>query len=249
MFKRIRKIHHKCRQAFTLVELIVVLVILAILAAIIVPALTGYIKRARENRYYEDAHYALAACQSVIVDCYGKGYIAKVGSHNSQGQQGGGGGAGDKRWDIGRNSNATAEEKAYGEQVLALFDRTRDNEPYLLIFGCGRPGLGLEESKLFNVYYLAYVADKNSPAIFYINGEWRYKYPTDSPEAVYKLDATDEEGKSIKVNYLKLGKSRNKNVDIPLQFYVVSNKAPIDDNFWTNGADSLKGHSEGHFKK
>ena len=53
MLKRIRKTKHKCRQAFTLVELIVVLVVLAILAAILVPALTGYIKRTKKEKYYE----------------------------------------------------------------------------------------------------------------------------------------------------------------------------------------------------
>ena len=39
----------KNKQGFTLVELIVVLVILAILAALLVPALTGYIDRAKES--------------------------------------------------------------------------------------------------------------------------------------------------------------------------------------------------------
>ena len=50
MLKRVKK-RHKGRQAFTLVELLVVLVILAVLAAAIVPVLTGYIKREpRETR-------------------------------------------------------------------------------------------------------------------------------------------------------------------------------------------------------
>ena len=40
---------HK-NKGFTLVELIVVLVILAILAALLVPALTGYIDKAKEKK-------------------------------------------------------------------------------------------------------------------------------------------------------------------------------------------------------
>ena len=47
MFEKIRKMKNK--KGFTLVELIVVLVILAILAALLVPALTGYIDKAREQ--------------------------------------------------------------------------------------------------------------------------------------------------------------------------------------------------------
>lgn len=37
------------KRGFTLVELIVVLVILAILAALLIPALTGYIDKARKS--------------------------------------------------------------------------------------------------------------------------------------------------------------------------------------------------------
>ena len=40
---------HK-KNGFTLVELIVVLVILAVLAALLVPALTGYIDKARKSQ-------------------------------------------------------------------------------------------------------------------------------------------------------------------------------------------------------
>ena len=54
MFRRIRKTDHKCRQAFTLVELIVVLVILAVIAAALIPALTGYIKQARRAKYIQE---------------------------------------------------------------------------------------------------------------------------------------------------------------------------------------------------
>ena len=39
----------KKKRGFTLVELIVVLVILAILAALLVPALTGYIDKAKKK--------------------------------------------------------------------------------------------------------------------------------------------------------------------------------------------------------
>ena len=52
----------KNKQGFTLVELIVVLVILAILAALLVPALTGYIDRAREKEAYSGSKGSLDGC-------------------------------------------------------------------------------------------------------------------------------------------------------------------------------------------
>ena len=60
-------------KGFTLVELIVVLVILAILAAILVPALLGYIDRAREKQYVLNAKSALTATQAELSSMYGEG--------------------------------------------------------------------------------------------------------------------------------------------------------------------------------
>ena len=58
-------------KGFTLVELIVVLVILAILAAILVPALLGYIDRARGSQILLNAKSVMTAAQAVASHCYG----------------------------------------------------------------------------------------------------------------------------------------------------------------------------------
>ena len=59
-----KKLGKSSKKGFTLVELIVVLVILAVLAAMLVPALTGYIKRARQEKDYQMAATVLTAAQA-----------------------------------------------------------------------------------------------------------------------------------------------------------------------------------------
>ena len=58
-------------KGFTLVELIVVLVILAILAAILVPALLGYIDRAKKQQIVLNAKTYLTATQAEFSAMYG----------------------------------------------------------------------------------------------------------------------------------------------------------------------------------
>ena len=65
-------------KGFTLVELIVVLVILAILAAILVPALLGYIDKAREKQVTTNAEAAYVAAQALATEYYGKTAKADV---------------------------------------------------------------------------------------------------------------------------------------------------------------------------
>lgn len=62
---------HK-NKGFTLVELIVVLVILAILAALLIPALTGYIDKAKEKKIVAETRMVVMAVQTVTSEAYGQ---------------------------------------------------------------------------------------------------------------------------------------------------------------------------------
>mgnify|MGYP000065517830 CR=1 FL=1 len=69
MFEKIRNLKNK--KGFTLVELIVVLVILAILAALLVPALTGYIDKARKQSIGAETRQCVMAAQTIASEKYG----------------------------------------------------------------------------------------------------------------------------------------------------------------------------------
>ena len=66
------------KKGFTLVEVIVVLVILAILAAIMIPAMTGWIDKANQRAVLVEARTALLAAQTLASESYGVDGEAKV---------------------------------------------------------------------------------------------------------------------------------------------------------------------------
>ena len=68
MFKKLKENNKK---GFTLVELIVVLVILAILAALLVPALTGYIDKAKKKSVIAETRQCVMAAQTLADEYYG----------------------------------------------------------------------------------------------------------------------------------------------------------------------------------
>ncbi len=69
MFKKFNEIRAQRKESgkkgFTLVELIVVLVILAILAALLIPALTGYIDKAKEKQIIAETRQCVMAAQTI----------------------------------------------------------------------------------------------------------------------------------------------------------------------------------------
>lgn len=67
MFEKIRKMKNK--KGFTLVELIVVLVILA---ALLIPALTGYIDKANKEKVVAETRMVAMAVQTELSEAYGQ---------------------------------------------------------------------------------------------------------------------------------------------------------------------------------
>ena len=68
------------KRGFTLVELIVVLVILAILAALLIPALTGYIDKAKKDQVIAETRMLHEAIQTEMVEIYGSNVDWKTSS-------------------------------------------------------------------------------------------------------------------------------------------------------------------------
>lgn len=68
----LKKFKDNKKKGFTLVELIVVLVILAILAALLIPALTGYIDKAKNKSIVAETRQTVMAAQTLVDEAYAK---------------------------------------------------------------------------------------------------------------------------------------------------------------------------------
>lgn len=74
----LKNLKNNKKKGFTLVELIVVLVILAILAALLIPALTGYIDKAKEKQITAETRQVVMAAQTLADEAYAKNVNATI---------------------------------------------------------------------------------------------------------------------------------------------------------------------------
>lgn len=222
----------KKNKGFTLVELIVVLVILAILAAILIPALLGYIDRAREKQDILDARTLLTATQAELTEYYaaysdtlveGKSILPEYENDNKTPEA--------------KNGDVDATKYAFAKKVLATADRdnkdkkknTEDDEPYLFMVAVGSNHDANQEGvngkavgnnttihDKYTVYYALYMPSANSVPYYYYNGKWSKKNP--------RGQGGDKKELFNEHNYVLEGPQK----DMRLQYYLVSNKTNKD---------------------
>lgn len=203
------------RKGFTLVELIVVLVILAILAAILVPALLGYIDRAREKQDILNAKACLEAAQVEFVEAYGAGYPIENG--NVLG--------------LPKEAQVYGDENQYADIDVSKYDAakrilaTADVNPYIFIVAtgnCKNANVQVSKHDMYTVYYAIYVKEKGSTPYYYYNGKWCKTNPTNKGDKDYaKNPATKDiikKDQNKKTNTLI---DANGN-ELPIQYYIIS---------------------------
>ena len=154
-------------DGFTLVELIVVLVILAILAAILIPALLGYIDRARTKQDMLNARNCMTAAQAELSYLYADSTPTGTKTVLSDTN------------DIGNNnSDVEAANSAFAKKVF----ETADAKPYLFIIAMGNYTKYKDSNPHYpyTVYLAMYQETKDSRMIFFDGTNWIDEYPKDA---------------------------------------------------------------------
>lgn len=199
------RINRNANSGFTLVELIVVLVILAILAAILVPALLGYIDRAREKKTLLNAKNCLTATQAELAELYGKsgGGELKLGDSIIDGAI--------EKSNSPNNKDFDASGTSFAKKVL----KTADADPYLLLLATGA-NIATDDKTTahdkYTVYYILYMETADSPPMYYYNGSWT----THNPRAIQFGGVEYIDSK----NKFKDGPNKGKRI----QYYLLANK-------------------------
>ncbi len=225
------------RKGFSLVELIVVLVILAILAALLIPALLGYIDRAREKQHVLEAKNCMTAAQAVFSELYAtrgnkiEGQVAVLpltmqDTSIIKGKK-------DARDNISnadvylfRNNNNTKKYYAdFTQRILqtAGYDNY-DDYPYYLVIGTANYEKYFESDphKPYTICFAMFQKDKNAKPIFYDGKKWTPEYPKNA------YDNTGNQ-KDKDYNYYVINGEK-----IRVQYYVLCNKDSSEDGWWKN---------------
>ncbi|MBO4310557.1 MAG: type II secretion system protein [Lachnospiraceae bacterium] len=158
--KKIGKKYEK--RGFTLVELIVVLVILAVLAAILIPALLGYIDRAKEKKDILNAKNCMTATQAKLTKMYANRSASDTSAINGTKTPGDHG----DMWLKGSDFSKTVFE-------------TADDLPYMYIVGLGDYNYYKDSDvhKAYTCYFAVYWGKQEDDPIFFNGSRWLKEYP------------------------------------------------------------------------
>ncbi len=165
MIRRVPQKNKVKNAGFTLVELVVVLVVLALLAALISPALLGYIDRANRESETDNAKAVFNALTSRLTALYDQGIMPNQEFH-------------------GMTNNGTAgflwREDWTGD---VLYNSGIKQKPYICAYFTGNLtegagsgsylGSGLSGLKKgYTVYAFIYVEKQDSEPVIYYDGDW-----------------------------------------------------------------------------
>ena len=212
--------NNKSNKGFTLVELIVILLVLAILAAILIPALLGYIDDAKSKENVLNAKNCMTMIQAKCSELYAKNSDKLVPGNKAAntivGWENVKGAASNTGLQTG-NGNVNVTESVFARTILKELDLKKVDavnnndpyEPYCIMFGVGSNINNNTNSDIhdkFIVYFMFYMDSEDSKPIWYFNNEWRTTRP--------------DTGEINSNNVIQVGDKAG----MRLQYYVLSNK-------------------------